>query len=116
MVELAVIPTGTIRLGQVQHRHPVLLGERVDLAAKPVADPLDYLRRRDRPVGPQSRSPISRAMDQRRHLRVEPAGMRFRPAGDDATRSLDDRHIAFAQRGEIEGRLVDLSQDRSATS
>ena len=30
MVELAVVPTGAVRLGQVQDRHSLGLGERVD--------------------------------------------------------------------------------------
>ena len=48
VVELAIIPTGAIRLLQLQDRNLVGRGERFDLASEPGAELLDHCWRRDR--------------------------------------------------------------------
>ena len=48
VIELAVVPTGAVRLLQLQDRDVVLLGEGLDLAPEAVPDLLEECRRRDR--------------------------------------------------------------------
>jgi hypothetical protein len=48
VVELAIVPPGTVRLVEVQDRDPLHLRVRVDVAAKPIPDLLDHRRRGDR--------------------------------------------------------------------
>ena len=44
VIELAVVPAGPVRLGEMQHRDAARLGEGIHVSAEPVTDPFDHRR------------------------------------------------------------------------